>query len=274
MPSRGVKGLKMGLDVALGVVILIAAIRGWLQGFVYQAIRIAGLVACVYLATPVRDQAKPHVISYIPKIQPEFVDRGLWWAAAALTYVVLVGVTTLAIKMTRRPEIPGLQQSSRNDQFAGFLVGAAKGVLVAAFMTAGIQKYALAQLATITWADQQVKTSMALRWNEQFQPATKIWTAPPVQHFVGRIQRMGLQDPADENGKPDEPGAEGPVLQTASRAKDMEVARAAEPRRTAPRASTNPSRATDPQQATRDAEVDKAVDETKEMLDAAAKPSN
>ena len=194
----------MGLDVALGVVILIAAIRGWLQGFVYQAIRIAGLVACVYLATPVRDQAKPHVISYIPKIQPEFVDRGLWWAAAALTYVVLVGVTTLAIKMTRRPEIPGLQQSSRNDQFAGFLVGAAKGVLVAAFMTAGIQKYALAQLATITWADQQVKTSMALRWNEQFQPATKIWTAPPVQHFVGRIQRMGLQDPADGNGKPDE----------------------------------------------------------------------
>ena len=274
MPSRGVKGFKMGLDVALGVVILIAAIRGWLQGFVYQAIRIAGLVACVYLATPVRDQAKPHVISYIPKIQPEFVDRGLWWAAAALSYVVLVGVTSLVIKMTRRPEIPGLHQSSRNDQFAGFLVGAAKGVLIAAFMTAKIQEFALAQLATITWADQQVKTSMALRWNEQFQPATKIWASPPVQHFVGRIQRMGLDKPAEVNGKPDEPGTEGPVLQTASRTEDLEVAQAAEPRRASSKTPANRARATAPRQASGDPEVDKAVDETRAMLDAAAKPSN
>ena len=73
----------MGLDVALGVVILIAAIRGWLQGFVYQAIRIGGLVACVYLADPVRDQAKPHVLRYLPTIQPEVMDRILWWVAAA-----------------------------------------------------------------------------------------------------------------------------------------------------------------------------------------------
>ena len=54
----------MGLDVALGVIILIAAIRGWLQGFVYQAIRIGGLVAGIYLAAPVRDQAKPHIVAY------------------------------------------------------------------------------------------------------------------------------------------------------------------------------------------------------------------
>lgn len=43
----------MGLDLALGVIILIAAFRGWLQGFVSQALRIAGLIACVYLAEPV-----------------------------------------------------------------------------------------------------------------------------------------------------------------------------------------------------------------------------
>ena len=52
----------MGLDVALGIVILIAAIRGWLQGFVYQAVRLGGMIACVYLAAPVRDQAKPYIL--------------------------------------------------------------------------------------------------------------------------------------------------------------------------------------------------------------------
>lgn len=147
----------MGLDIALGVLILIAAIRGWIQGFVYQAVRIAGLVACVYLADPVRDNAKPYVLPYLPTIQPELVDRLLWWVSAAVSYVVLVGLTTLVIKMTRRPEIPGLPQTGRHDQSAGFLFGAAKGALIAAFLTAGIQKYALKQIATIAWADEQVK---------------------------------------------------------------------------------------------------------------------
>ena len=82
----------MGLDLALGVIILIAAFRGWLQGFVSQAVRIAGLIACVSLAEPVRDFAKPHVLPYLPTIQPEVVDRLLWWVSAAVTYVVLVGL--------------------------------------------------------------------------------------------------------------------------------------------------------------------------------------
>ena len=69
----------MGLDVALGVIILIAAIRGWLQGFLYQAIRISGLIACVYLAAPVRDQAKPYILPYLPTIHPDLVDRLFWW---------------------------------------------------------------------------------------------------------------------------------------------------------------------------------------------------
>ena len=121
----------MGLDVALGVVILIAAIRGWLQGFLYQVIRLGGLIACVYLAAPVRDQAKPYVAPYLPTIKPDLMDRLLWWVAAASSYVVLVGAATLALKMTKRPEIPGMPpQRSRNDQFAGFLLGIAQGGLI------------------------------------------------------------------------------------------------------------------------------------------------
>ena len=42
----------MGLDLALGVVILIAAFRGWFQGFVSQTVEIVGLIACVYLGRP------------------------------------------------------------------------------------------------------------------------------------------------------------------------------------------------------------------------------
>lgn len=209
----------MGLDVALGVVILIAAFRGWLQGFLYQFIRIGGLVACVYLAAPVRDQMKPHVMGYLPSIRADRVDRLLWWVSASVCYIVVVGVATLVMKMTRRPEIPGVApQRSRNDQFAGFLLGIAKGGLVAAFLVAAFDDYGRKQIQAFPWAEKQAETSRALAWNGQYHPASRIWGSVPVQHFVNHIQRMGLQAPP----KPGESGgAEGseelPVVQTARR---------------------------------------------------------
>ncbi len=248
----------MGLDIALGVLILIAAIRGWIQGFVYQAVRIAGLVACVYLADPVRDNAKPYVLPYLPTIQPELVDRLLWWVSAAVSYVVLVGLTTLVIKMTRRPEIPGLPQTGRHDQSAGFLFGAAKGALIAAFLTAGIQKYALKQIATIAWADEQVKSSWALRWNAEYQPAAKVWSSVPVQHFVNHIQLMGLQHPAEV--ALDRKMGEHPPIQTARRTGDREVAGPAPPSGSQPGAGAS--------------EVEKAVEDIRATLDAVAKSPN
>ncbi len=151
----------MGLDLALGVVILISAFRGWFRGFITQAVRIGGLIACVYLADPVRDYAKPLVLPYLPSIPADLVDRVLWWVSAVLTYVVLVGAVTLVAKMTRRPEIPGLPESRRNDQFAGLLLGLVKGALIAVFMTAGIQRFALTHIQSMPWAEDQAKSSRA-----------------------------------------------------------------------------------------------------------------
>jgi len=217
----------MGLDLALGVIILISAFRGWFRGFISQAVRLGGLIACVYLADPIRDYAKPRVLPYLPSIPPDLVDRVLWWVSAALTYVVLVGVVTLVIKMTRRPEIPGIPEASRNDQFAGFLLGLVKGGLIAVFLTAGIQKFALAQIHSISWADEQAKGSRALQWNEQYQPVVRIWKSQPVTHFVNHIQRMGLRNPAEASpAAADESQATGGApVQTASRTSERELER-------------------------------------------------
>jgi uncharacterized membrane protein required for colicin V production len=212
----------MGLDVALGIVILVAGLRGWLQGFLYQAIRLGGLIAGVYLALPVRDQAKPYVAPYLPTIDPETMDRLLWWVAAIVSYVVIVGVLTLALKMTKRPEIPGMPpQRSRNDQFAGFLLGLAKGALVSAFLVAGLQYYAMDKIETVSWADQQAKTSLAMLWNREYRPGSRIWHSVPVRHFVHQIQRNGTpwfaeSSPSDASGT----SANRPVVKSARKTAD------------------------------------------------------
>ena len=264
----------MGLDLALGVIILIAAFRGWLQGFVSQTLRIAGLIACVYLAEPVRDYAKPYVFPYLPTIQPELVDRLLWWVSAAVTYVVLVGLCTLIIKMTRRPEIPGIRESGRNDQFAGFLLGASKGLLAAAFLTAGVQNYAVKHLGVMPWAEEQVKTSWAFRCNEQYQPVSRIWASSPVRHYVSHIQRMGLQNPGERSQTTagDEP-TDSPTVKTASRSPKLELPNADHDATDG--SSSSPSSSSSQTEAQPlDAEVERAVQDIKNELRARSKPSD
>src|SRR5262245_59554441 len=108
----------MGLDLALGGLVLFTAFRGWLRGFVIQAIRLAGLVASVYVAAPVRDEVKPYVLDYLPAMRPDLVDRILWWTAVVVSYFVIVGGASLLVAATRRRAY-GLDEPNRSDQFAG-----------------------------------------------------------------------------------------------------------------------------------------------------------
>ena len=183
----------MGLDVALGVIVLLGAFRGWLKGFVSQAVRIAGFIACFYLADPVQEHARPYVLSRLPSIDPGLMDRILWWAAAVLSYVLLVGLSTLAIQLMRSPPVPGAPKGRRDDQFAGFLLGAGKAALLAAFMAAGVQKYGPDLARHASWVEQQTTGSHALKWTTAYQPVPRIWSAPPVRQFVEHIQRNGLR---------------------------------------------------------------------------------
>jgi len=210
----------MGLDLALGGLVLISAIRGWMKGFLVQAIRLGGLIAAVYAAMPVRDQAKPYVVEYLPTIQPQLLDRLLWWSAAVLSYFVIVGVASLGVAVARRPKY-GLEEPNRGDQFAGFGLGVLKGLIVTSFLVAGMTKYASWAFERISWAEKQTQESYAWEWNQKYKPAARIWAAPPVQQFVAHIHKMGLLPP--EKSKSDEEKDEASPVQTASRTPTLDL---------------------------------------------------
>src|SRR4051794_40888407 len=110
----------MGLDIILGIVILVGAIRGWFRGFVLQAIRLGGLVGCVYAADPLRDFARPYVTPYLTAIPTYALDRMLWWSSAVVSYITMVGLASLAVKLYRKRPY-GEPEPNRADQFAGLL---------------------------------------------------------------------------------------------------------------------------------------------------------
>jgi len=215
------------LDLALGCLVLLSAVRGWLRGFLIQATQLCGLVACVYVADPLRDLFKPEVAKYLPSIAPGLIDRLLWWSSAVIAYIVMVGVASLVIKMHRRQPF-GEREPDRTDQFGGFLLGTAKGLLVAAFLSAGLEKYALGTIQGVDWAEKQAKTSTVLRWNTDYRPVARIWAMPPVQHYVAHVRRMGLNGRSGQSATPKpepEPEAEAETdpVRTASRPPRLSV---------------------------------------------------
>ncbi len=190
----------MGLDLALGVFVLIWAIRGWFKGFLLQAIDLAALVGCVYLADPVRDQIRPFAKEYLPSIQPEVLDRLLWWSSAVLSYVVTSGVARMIVK-ARRKSPYGDPEPNRGDQGAGFALGAAKGLIASAFLASAIVKYAPGYVKPGGVVEEQAKASKALAWSAEYQPADRIWSSTPVQSFVAHVRRRGFWDDSARPGE-------------------------------------------------------------------------
>ncbi len=212
----------MGLDLALGGLVLLSAIRGWMKGFLVQAIRVGGVIAAVYAALPVREQVKPYIVEYLPTIQPSLLDRLLWWGSAVTSYFVIVGVASVAVGVARRPRF-GMEEQNRGDQFAGFGLGVVKGLIVTSFLIAGLARYSSWAFAQVSWAEKQTKESYAWEWNEKYRPASRIWTAPPVRQFVSHVQRMGLLPPASSKTEEAENAQEPPAVQTASRTPALEL---------------------------------------------------
>jgi uncharacterized membrane protein required for colicin V production len=182
----------MGLDIALGAIVLVAGIRGWLKGFLLQAIQLGALVGCVYLAAPLRDLARPYALDYFPGIQPEILDKLLWWVGAVLAYLVTAGIAISTVRLYRRRHYLEGMEPNRGDQGAGFLLGAAKGALIAVFLAAGISRYVPAYVKSSGWLPEQIASSRALQLSERYHPADQLWRSAPVQEFVSRIRAGGL----------------------------------------------------------------------------------
>ena len=185
----------MGLDLILGAIVLVMALRGWFRGFFAQAIRLGSFVGAAYVAGPIRDLARPVAADYLPSLSTGLLDRLLWWVAAVMAFVVIGGVANglLASQRRRRASAEGGSGPGHGgDHSAGALLGAAKGAIVVAFLASGLQRYALDYLEAGGWVGSQVETSKVLGWSAAHQPARRIWESTPVRRFVEHVRTMGF----------------------------------------------------------------------------------
>lgn len=213
----------MALDIAAGVIVLLAALRGYRRGFIAQTIGLAALVACVYAADPLRDLVLPHAQAKFPTIQAPLLSKLLWWTAGVLGFVVMAGLATTIVKLMKAKTYAAEPERDAADQGGGFLLGAAKGAIVAAFLFWGLQQHEDAAAKLGPWVQKQVATSRGLTLSRTHRPAERLWNAPPVQAFVARVKSRGLWSPSPVT--PPSPSAElaEPVQASAGRGTTMEL---------------------------------------------------
>jgi uncharacterized membrane protein required for colicin V production len=194
----------MVLDIALGVVVLLWAIRGWFKGFLIQAIGLTALVGGVYAAVPLREAVRPHAQKYLPTIEAGVLDRLLWWGLLGTFVLIVGGIGGWLVRLNRRRSlVPG--EPNRADQGAGFVLGALKGAVAACFLVAAVERFVPEELRKAGPVEETTKNSKALAWSMQHHPAERIWGQPSVQAVVAEVRRHGLGQDVET---PAEPGAE------------------------------------------------------------------
>lgn len=186
----------MGLDLALAAVVLLAAVRGWFKGFISQAVGLSALAACVYIASPMRDAARPYARQYLPSMQDDILDRLLWWSSAVIAFIACTGVGNYLVRFRRRQPY-GISEPNRANQGAGFVFGALKGAIIASFIAAGFAQFAPKYIPEDGAVANQAKASMSLAWNARYQPAERIWNSVPVRSFIAHVRANGLGDTAE-----------------------------------------------------------------------------
>jgi hypothetical protein len=130
----------------------------------------------------------------MPAINPDLMDRILWWIAAVVSYVLLVGLATLAIQLSRTPLPKDSPLSARHeDQIGGLIIGLVKGLLVAASLATVAVSYTPELTQNVPWIKRQCNGSYALAWTAIYRPISRLWETVPVRNFVEHITRNGLK---------------------------------------------------------------------------------
>ena len=182
----------MGLDIALGLIALGMAVSGWRNGFWVQIMRLICLVAGLYLAEPIALRAEPYVSQHIKIEDAKLLQRGLWWGSWLVVYTLGSMIVSMAARVGRWRKSPlqaELEPPGNFDPIMGFLFGLTKAAVVAAFITAALDRYAIEKIQHRDWAKNYVVNSKALVYSRQYEPVPKILGAEPVKSMLTMMDK-------------------------------------------------------------------------------------
>ena len=137
-----------GLDLAVGIILLISALLAFMRGFVHEVLSISAWVGAVLAAVHGLPFARPFARSIIP------ID----WAADSVAAVLIFLGVLLALSIVTNAVARSIQKSALNnlDRSLGFVFGLARalvilgvGLIITDWLTAGARPTWMARAKTL-----------------------------------------------------------------------------------------------------------------------------
>ena len=125
-------------DLALGSVILILSIKGFMNGVVKEVFGLGGLIGGVYFGSRLAPDAADFIAKQIPQIQNLALLKLLGFMAVLI--VIWLGATLIGTILSRLTSASGL---SFLDRLLGFIVGGGKYFVIFALIVTALSHVAL-----------------------------------------------------------------------------------------------------------------------------------
>ena len=176
----------MGFDIAAGVLLAIAGLRGMWIGFARQVVHLAGLIAGAVFAEPVAGLLRPLVIEHLDWLPPALREPVIPLLAFLGIWLV-VWITGLLILKWYRRLSQGDDRPSWQDRLLGAGFGLAKGVLVVAL---GVY---LIDCIPEKWrpgpVEKQYQESKTVAIAHQINLIDRVMATPEFQKLHGHVEK-------------------------------------------------------------------------------------
>lgn len=119
-----------GVDIVVGVICLILAIRGAFKGFVWQTVRTLGAIGALWAATLLHEPVGTWLVERLDFIPASWSDFVGWVSVAIGVWLVVSFIAHLARGVIRSADLTG------GDRVLGFVLGAVLGIALSTFLFA------------------------------------------------------------------------------------------------------------------------------------------
>lgn len=178
----------MGFDIAIGIVLLLGAVRGFKKGFARQILTLTSLILAFVFAKPLAERLAGPLAGPLEQF-PEAVAESMVYTGSLLGLFLVVNLFGTLYLYVYRTRSLGVNAPSLQDRIVGVFVGVAVGGFIACVLISQVSR-----LPAMVRESDIVQThftgSRGVKLAMEYQISTRVWETPEVQRAYLHAGRL------------------------------------------------------------------------------------
>lgn len=178
----------MGFDIAIGIVLLLGAIRGFKKGFARQILTISSIVIAFVFAKTLAERLASPLAKFLQDY-PDQISESIVYTGSLLGIFLTINLVGTLYLYVYRTRTMGVNVPSVQDRIVGILVGVVVAGFVGCVLIAQYER--LPSMIRENDAVQSHYTaSHGVKLAQEHRIAARVWETPEVQRTYEHMGRL------------------------------------------------------------------------------------